>query len=160
MSKISSACTLPPICGACQPARAALRKAADHTGRIACGQHTGRNVVCDDAACRHHRSASYRNTRAHHYTAAQPHVVADQNRLGKFKAGAALRSLQRMHCRLDVYTRAGQKIGPDTNRHHVQQDAIDVEVSIAAQVNVVAVVAKERRRHVGIGLGTEELREQ
>ena len=128
-----------------KPARSVL-DLANHTAWVPCGEHAVRNVA------RHHAAGSDDRARSDTYSgeddraAADPHVSADVNRLTEFFA-APLFGVQGMHWRVDLHRRAKQCVVTDAHVAHIQNHAIEIEEHTLAQLDVDAVVAKERRLH-------------
>ena len=66
--------------------------------------------------------------------------------------------VHRMRGGVDLHGRAEQRVVADADLAHVEHDAVEVEEALAAEVDVRAVVAKERRLHPDIvAAGAEQL---
>src|SRR6185312_6331995 len=69
-----------------------------------------------------------------------------------------LLGIERMQRRVDLYRRTKERVASDANRTDVQHDAIEVEENALAELDVAAVVAKERRLHpYGVAARAEQV---
>ena len=81
---------------------------------------------------------------------AEPDVVADGDGRTVLRAGSPLSRVDRVGGGVDVDTRSEVAVPADRYPTHVQHDAVEVRVEALANVDVVAVVAPERRFHVAL----------
>src|SRR5581483_5284453 len=87
----------------------------------------------------------------------EPAVGADGDRAAELEAAAALFGAQRVSGSEHLDGRAEKGAVADLDAGDVEDDAVEVEVDAAAEADVRAVVAEERRLDEDVALVAEEL---
>lgn len=111
----------------------------------------GGYVAGDDGAGADDGVVSYGDAGQDDGAATDPDVLADGDGPGAFKAGAAGVGVARMVCSVDLDGWANLGAVADVDGHDVEEDAVEVEEDVAAEVDVVAVVTEERWADCGGG---------
>lgn len=121
-----------------------LRDRADHPAGVAYGDGVIRDILHDDAPAADHHIAADRNA-GHHLHAADPHIVADGDGVGVFEPLVAALSVDGVPRRIKAAVRRDKHVIPKPDFGSVENDEIMVGIKILAELDVVAIVAPERR---------------
>src|SRR4051812_20019969 len=106
---------------------ASLAERADDTGRIAGRNTAGRQIARDDAAGPEDAPVADHDPRQYDRPSADPHAIADADRLGVFEPGGAGRAIGRMGRRVKLHRRPHLQIVADLDRRAVEKHAIVVD---------------------------------
>src|SRR3954464_1147635 len=128
---------------------ASLAERADDTGRIAGRNTAGRQIVRDDAAGPDGAPVADRDPRQYDRPAADPHAVADADRLGALEPGGAGRAIERMGRRVKLHRRAHLKIIADLDRRAVEEHAVVVDEGALPDADIIAVIAGKPGLDIG-----------
>src|SRR5690606_19671688 len=77
----------------------------------------------------------------------------------ELKSLPSLRSVHRMHRRVNLHRWTEQRKIANRHRHHIQYHAIEVEENFSPERDVTAVITKERRLNPGFGRGVKQFRD-
>ena len=105
----------------------------------------GGHVMRHHAACADDGPVADGHTRQDDHVAAYPHVVADADGVGILQACVAAGDVERMASSIDAYVRRNEYVVADGDVGSVEDDEVGVGKEVAADADVVAVVAIERR---------------
>lgn len=123
-------------------------------------QNARRDIAHHNAAACNDRARADGHARHDLHAAAQPHVVADRNRLRIFQQRIARFHIQRMRGRIQAALRRNEDIVPDGDRCAVENDQTVVCVEILPQLDVIAVIAPEVRLNGKFRAGPEQSSQQ
>src|SRR5690606_18519470 len=138
-----------------------VRQLPDHPTGITGCKYIRRNVAGYHAAGTDYATRANGDTWIDDGAAADPDVVLNPHRPGRFQPGSAYCCIQRMGGGIDLHCRANQHVVADLHLGTVQYHAIEVEEDGLAQVNVAAVVALEWRLDPDLAAaGTEQFSQQ
>lgn len=135
----------------------ALTKTPNHPARIARGENIIRNIPSDDATRSNDRPVSNRDTRANDRPAANPHVGTNADRFGEFEPFRPRLRFHGMRRGVNLNGRPEENIVPDSDLHHIQDDAIKIEKDFAPESDIPAVIAKEGWLDPGACFSSKEL---
>ena len=115
-----------------------------HACWVAGNCHTGSDITSHHAAGADDRVITDADPREQNRAPADPDVSANRDRLTALQPSQPLLVVAWMVSSVDLHTRANLCFIPYANGHHVQQNAVEVEKDLAAQVDVVPVITEER----------------
>ena len=113
--------------------------------RISSGDDVGRNIVCDDTPGSNDTIVSYGYTRSDGNSSADPYVIPDRNRPCVFEPFVSSLDIGGVTCRIEAHVGGDEHVVAYGDGSLVEHNAIVVGKEIFAQVNVMPIVAKERR---------------
>jgi len=113
--------------------------------RISCCHDARRHIARDDAARSDGGARADRHAGQHDHTAAQPDVFADGDRFGRFEPALSLPRLDRVRRRQQLQIRPRHHAATKADRRAVEQHTAEVEKYAVLQLDVLAIVAMERR---------------
>lgn len=104
-----------------------------------------RDIAHDHRSSPDHASVSYRNAGADDSPGADPHIVADGNGQHIFERRTALFGINGMLRRVDQDARRKHDVAADPHLRPVEDHAIEIDEDMIAEMDVVSVIALERR---------------
>src|SRR5688500_6514006 len=134
-----------------------LQQRTLHAARLPEGERIRGDVRCDYAARPDGHIVSHRYAWEDDRPGTDPDVIADRDRRSVRDVRRALRSAifdgddaitgtQRMRNGEELHCRADQCILPDADLGSIQENAVDVQERMSADVNDVAILTKESKR--------------
>ena len=104
-----------------------------------------RNILCHHTACSDHCTVADAHSRQDDYVPSDPHVVADADGVSILQSGITLFHVQRMSGGIDAHIGSDEYIVADADVRSVQNHQVGVCKEILSDVDVVTIVAVERR---------------
>jgi hypothetical protein len=132
----------------------------DHSARVTYSKDVFGQVPSYDAPGTDYGPGTDRHTWANNDSASKPNVGPDADWLCKLQPFSSHLSFDRVGCGIDLNRGAKENIAADGDLHYIEHHAIEIEKDFAAQADICAVVAKERRLYPGIRCNTKELSQQ
>lgn len=118
---------------------------ADHPAGIACGNHSGWNILCYDTAAANDDIAANGDTWQDLYSAAEPHIVADRDRTGIFQTLIAAFGVNRMSGGIKAAVWSNEHVVSKGHLCTIENDTVMVGKEVFTDFNVIAIVTPERR---------------
>lgn len=136
-----------------------LRKLPDDFAGVSRREHFGWHVTGHHASGSDNRALADGDAWTNDRTAADPNIRSDCDWLCEFQPLTPDLRLNGMRCRIDLDRWTKQHVASNRDLHYIEHHTVEVEENFAAQADVRAVIAEERRLHPGIGFGSEKLRQ-
>jgi hypothetical protein len=127
------------------PSGSLLRKAANDFAGVSRCENSFRHIAGHRAPSSNDGSIANTDTGTYYGTAPNPNIRPRLDWFRKFEPLAPGFGVEPMRRGIDLNGWTEQHIAPDSDLHYIEHHAIKIEEDPAAQSNIRAVIAKERR---------------